>query len=39
MLWIEWEEGGARWGTATEGQKDLILAYAEAILGRPDTLT
>lgn len=43
MLWIEitdedGEESGIRWGAATDQQIDKITAYAERILGSPDTI-
>ena len=42
-LWIEWtdstdEDGSARWSEATDKQIDAVLAYAEQVLGKADTI-
>jgi len=40
MIWIEYEDGSARWADATEEQVDKILAYAEIVMERKaDTTT
>lgn len=44
MLWIEitdedGEETSVRWGSATDEQIDKITAYAEEVLGSPDTIS
>lgn len=36
---IDWEEGSARWGSIEPGDLDSILAFAESLIGKPDTIT
>jgi hypothetical protein len=43
MLWIDFTDssegnGGARWGNASDEQIDAVLAYAERVLGSPQTI-
>jgi len=44
LMWIEYDDGtadgcgGARWHKVTDEQLDAVLAFAEKLCGKPDTL-